>query len=554
MVDFRIYRYAFAPALLAFVALMFSLQGVPAAIEPVAPPASFESGPAAATAREIVETAPERQPGSAGDEAIADLVAERFAEIEVGTVSEQTLEASFDGDDVSVRNVILTLPGDSPASIVVLAGRDSADGPGAASSAAATGALVELGGALAVSGHARTYVLASTSATTAGAAGAREAVAAVPDPGAVEAVVVLSQPGSEDPRGPYVIDSSTGTTRTAAQLVSTAELAVAEQAGREAGQPGVVSQLARLAFPSGLGEQAPLIAAGFDAVGISSAGERPLPPGEDEIDDLSRPVLGDLGQATSTIVQALDASEAELVRGPDPYLDTGDNLVPGWAVALLALALLAPALVAAVDASGWALRRSQGLTEALIWAVCAVVPLLAGLIALYALALVGLVDTPDFPFDPGRHGLDAATVASTILIVAAIAGAAVAIRPLRVALDAPRAGLVAAVGITSVAAGLLAWLANPYLGLLAAPAAHAWLLAAAGAGAGGAALGVVAALAPLVIALGVVASALGLGVTAPWTFAVMVAGGQLPFGVAASICVLVASLVAVVAVARRMAA
>ena len=554
MLDFRIYRYAFAPALLAFVALMFSLQGVPAGIEPVAPPASFESGRAAATAREIVETAPERQPGSAGDEAVADLVAERFAETEVGTVSEQALEASFDGDDVTVRNVILTLPGDSPASIVVLAGRDSADGPGAASSAAATATLVELGGALAVAGHAKTYVLASTSATTAGAAGAREAVAAVPDPEAVEAVIVLSQPGSANPRGPYVIDSSTDTTRTAAQLVSTAELAVAEQAGREAGQPGVVSQLARLAFPSGLGEQAPLIAAGLDAIGISSAGERPLPAGEDEIDDLSRPVLGDFGQAASTIVQAVDASAAELERGPDPYLDTGDNLVPGWAVALLALALLAPALVAAVDASGWALRRSQGLAEALAWAACALVPLLAGLVALYALALVGLVDTPDFPFDPGRQGFDVAAGASTILVAAAIVGTVAVLRPLRLSLDAPLPGLVAAVGVTSVAGGLLAWLANPYLGLLAVPAAHAWLLAAAGAGGRLAILGVLAALGPLLIALGVVASALGLGAVAPWTFALLVADGQIPFGVAASLCILVASLAAVVAVARRMPA
>ena len=70
---------------------------------------------------------------------------ERFEEIVSGTVAEQTVDASVDGEDVELRNVLLTLPGTTDRAIVVIAGRDSRGrAPGRASSAAATGVLLEL--------------------------------------------------------------------------------------------------------------------------------------------------------------------------------------------------------------------------------------------------------------------------------------------------------------------------------------------------------------------------------------------------------------------------
>ena len=48
-----------------------------------------------------------------GDAAAADLVADRFDEIATGAVSEQRFEAYLDGDDVELRNVLLTLPGEA---------------------------------------------------------------------------------------------------------------------------------------------------------------------------------------------------------------------------------------------------------------------------------------------------------------------------------------------------------------------------------------------------------------------------------------------------------
>ena len=70
---------------------MFSLEGAPDALEPVTPPSTFEGDRAAAIARQIATTTPDREPGSEGDAAVADLVANRFGDIPAGAVSEQTL-------------------------------------------------------------------------------------------------------------------------------------------------------------------------------------------------------------------------------------------------------------------------------------------------------------------------------------------------------------------------------------------------------------------------------------------------------------------------------
>src|SRR3954452_16427229 len=138
MVNFRLYRLAFVPALLAVVVAMFSLEGAPDPLEPATPPTSFEGDRAAALARQIANAAPDRSPGSEGDAAIADLVAGRFDEIPSGAVTEQRFGTEIDGEQRTLRNVLLTLPGDADSTILIVAGRDTTAPPGAASSAAAT--------------------------------------------------------------------------------------------------------------------------------------------------------------------------------------------------------------------------------------------------------------------------------------------------------------------------------------------------------------------------------------------------------------------------------
>ena len=550
MVNFRLYRPALAAPACALVALMFSLEGVPEPLEPAVSPATFEAGRAAATARQIVDAAQERAPGSEGDAAGADLVARRFAEIPAGTVSEQTVSASFDGEEVETRNVLITLPGESPVTIVVLAGRDAARGSGAASSAAATGVLTELAAALGVAGHRKTYVVASTSGAAEGAAGARQLLGALADPSAVEAVVVISQPGAAERSRPFVVTSSTDSGRTAIQLARTAAEAVEVQAQEPGDDSQIFGQIARLAIPAGLGEQAPLIGAGADAVAISSAGERPLEPEADQPEDVSVATLGDFGRAAQSTVQAIDAADSPLEHGPSSYVEAGGNLVPGWTLALLGMALLLPAAVAAVDTLARASRRPQRLGASVLWVAGWSAPLLAGLVALYGLALVGVIARPEFPFDPGRYEIGIAAGVAFVLCCAAVAGGGLAVRRFERASRPARGPLVAGLGAVSVAAGLLAWLSNPYLGLLIAPAAHVWLLASGPPGrlrAVATIVAGVAALLPLLFALGHLASVLELGADAPWTFMLLLADGQIGLASAVAICLLCGSLAAVTA-------
>ena len=74
----------------------------------------------------------------------------------------------------------------------------------------------------------------------------------------------------------------TGSQSASARLVRPRERALTDQTGRKPRTDGVFGELARLALPSGLGDQAVLIQRGIDAIGLSSAGEPPLPVAEDQ--------------------------------------------------------------------------------------------------------------------------------------------------------------------------------------------------------------------------------------------------------------------------------
>ncbi|MFL5869471.1 MAG: hypothetical protein ACJ75R_00180 [Solirubrobacterales bacterium] len=547
LVNLRLYRLAFIPAAVALVAVMFSLEGVPPPIAQPVPAGTYQGDSAAATARQIVRLAPERPAGSAGDDRVADFVADRFKQISGGAVGEQRVDAELDGGDASVRNVFLTLPGDVGRTIVVVAGRDSPRGPGAASSAAATGALLELAGSLGVAGHNATYVLASTSG---GSSGVTQLLDGLSDED-VEAAVVISQPGAAAPSQDYVVASSSGERSASIQVRRTAAEAVLNQVGTAAAEPSAFESLARLAIPSGIGAQAPLIAEGVDAVAISSAGERPLPESADQLDDLSAETLDGFGRATQILIGEIDGA-ASLEHGPTAYMQIGDNLVPGWSLSLLALALLLPALVAAIDGCARASRREQHLVRGLGWAAARSMPAIGALAVLYGLALVGVVPRPPFPFDPGLHPVGARAVISLVAIVGAGLASAGVLRLLRVTGSTAPASSVAALGALTSAAGLVLWLANPYLALLAAPVAHLWLLAdSPPSRRRGAVVALSAALAavPAIAALASVSRALDLGADAPWTLTIMVADGQLGLAITAASCFLLGGLLGAVALA-----
>jgi hypothetical protein len=472
VVDLRLYRIAFLPTLAAVVALLFSLQSAPGPLHPLVAPTGFERSAATRYAQQIVARAPDRSPGSPGDAAAAAMVVRTFKTVAAGHLAIQRF-----GNDGSLSNVILKLPGQSHDQLVLLAPRDTASPPGAASSAAATGALEELASALGTVQHTKTIILVSTDGGSSGAAGARVLADDYLDPSRVDGIVALEQPGVATPHQPYLLDTSTGADSTSIQLVRTAELSLAEQAGLHTAEPGPFGQIAELALPGGLGEQAVLIARGYDAVGLSSAGERPLPPSEDQLADLSGKTLDRFARTAMGLVLALDSTPGQPIHGPGAYIEVGGNLVPGWALGVLAFTLLLPALVAAVDALARAGRRHVA-RAAIAWAAIRSLPLVVALAALYAMALIGIVPRPSFPFDPGTFALGPAEVLAMLALVLVAGAVWWRLGRNRMAVRMAPESAAAALGLLCGLALVVILVVNPYLALLLVPLAHPWLIEA----------------------------------------------------------------------------
>ena len=110
MIEPRIYRAAFLPALLALVVAMFALESQPRGL-PQASPADvlFEGTSAANTARSIAGRAPDRRPGTSGDAATAQRVIASFKRSGFTTTVDR-----FDDDGMGMTNVVGTRPGLSP--------------------------------------------------------------------------------------------------------------------------------------------------------------------------------------------------------------------------------------------------------------------------------------------------------------------------------------------------------------------------------------------------------------------------------------------------------
>jgi hypothetical protein len=259
------------------------------------------------------------------------------------------------------------------------------------------------------------------------------------------------------------------------------------------------------------------------------------------------------GRSVQSAVGALDFATSSPVHGPGTYVRLGSNLIPGWALAALALALLLPAGVAAGDLCARVARRDLGFVPGLIWAAACALPFIGALAVLYALTLVGLVPRPPFPFDPGLYGLGARGAITFAAMVLVLAGTVVLLRRRNITARAAPEGAFAACAAIAVLALLAIWLINPYLALLLAPTAHVWLLAARPGGWARARTAIAAgvALLPLAAAIVAVATALDLGSSTPWTIALMVADGQIGLAETLAVCLLAGGLAGAVILAAR---
>jgi hypothetical protein len=546
VLDLKAYRLGFAPVLATLFVLAFSLQGVPDPLEPAVGTIEFDAEGAVDDARTLARIAPDPRPGSEDAVAAADHVRASLEEIASGSVGEQRFEGSVNGDDVELRNVVLTLPGSSDRAILVVAERDTRGGSGAASTASATGVLLELAAELGVAGRERTLIFGSIDGTGAEAEAISEMVNALPERTLVDAAVVISQPGAPAPAEPHLITASGGDERPSQTLIQTAEETLASRAQAGAGLDAAPGQVARLALPAASGAQAALLEEGVDAVAISGAGEVPLPP--ESAGELAPESIERFGATVLALVGALDTAAEPIAQEPESYVRLGDNTVPGWTISLLALALIVPPALPVSIVLARA-RRDGSARLALGWAAEWALVALTPLIALYFLALVGLIPRPEVPYDPGRFAVGPMEVAAMVFF-AALALAGWWILGLRRAPARPQpAVLGAAAGALCLAACLVAWVANPYLALAMAPLAHVVMVhGASGRLAAGAAvaLAVVAAL-PLLAVVLHVAGALDWGAATPWQLVVLVAGGGVGLLAAASLAV---ALVAVVAVVR----
>src|SRR4051812_13496798 len=139
LIELRVYRAAFVPALLAAVLTMFSLEDRPRPLpQGLAADVLFDGRLAATRAKEIADANPNRHAGGRGDRATADTV-ERNLAARGFTVERDR----FTRDGRSLQNVVGRRAGRTRRLVVVVADRDAASTPDLAGSASDTAALLE---------------------------------------------------------------------------------------------------------------------------------------------------------------------------------------------------------------------------------------------------------------------------------------------------------------------------------------------------------------------------------------------------------------------------
>jgi hypothetical protein len=484
VIEPRIYRAAFVPALLAIVLTMFSFESRPPKVpQGLAADVLFDGAQAAALATRIAADAPDRRAGSRGNRATAQLVADTFAARGfAGGGGSRPVVQRFSRDGRRMVNVVGRRAGSSRRQIVIVAARDASAVPDATGSAADTAALMQLARVYQGRPSRKTLVLASVDGSNLGEVGARRLVEVLPGPELVDAVLVVSDLGSRTSDGPVLQAWSNDSSRAGIGLQRTVADSVRQEVGSSAGGSGSLGQLARLSFPIGIGAQGVLLERGYDAVRISGSGELP-PEGDGPPEAIDQDRLGSLGRATLRTLTALDEGPRP-EHGPTSYIQAVSQVLPGWVLSLLAGSLLLPVLVASVDAFARARRRHIDVLRWMRWLGAWVAPFLAALALAQILALVDATPSPPAaPVPPDVLPLDgpALGVLGGILVGMALAFVLarwLAARPDPALEETPDLGGGVALGLAIAAGSLLLWLVNPYAGLLAVPAAHLWMLLA----------------------------------------------------------------------------
>jgi len=506
VLDVRVYRAAFLPALIALFVVAFSLQGRPSAVRTRAVADAFDPDRAYGGVRvrdsllQLGDAFGRRRPGSAGDAALATRVNEVLRAAGFSVTHTRDQGRTVDGQ-TELETVVGVRPGLSSRRIVVLAHRDSLDAPGLAD-LSGTAALLELArifrtrdptserepaapGARQLVGRdlRKTLVLVSTSGGSGGGAGAR-AWARAQDPAAIDGVLVLGDLASAVWHKPWVVPWSNGRAQPPLGWQRTVETAVRQEVGSDPGGARASAQWARRALPLTVGEQGEVNREGLPGVLLQVSGER----GPARNARVSRDRFEQLGRAALRTVTALDEAGRRAAGGETlaPFADEANgvvtlrNVLPDWSARLIVLCFLAPALVAALDAFFRARRRRLRSGPWVAWAltVGAAVPLAWAW--LRVLGISGALPAPRGPVAPWDLRLSSGQAAALASVALAVAGGVLVARMLtrsgKAARGNPAAGAAgAAVGALVCGVTLAVWLVNPFAAALLLPAAHLWL-------------------------------------------------------------------------------
>jgi hypothetical protein len=561
MLDPRIYRTGFVVVALALVVLAFSLQNQPGPASTTLAPEAFNGPSAYTTMNQMAADAPQRRPGSIGDDALATEVAQDFLhENENFTVSTDTFKGRTVDGTRTLEDVTAVLPGMSSGSLVVIAHRDSLQSPSVAD-LSGTATLVELARDLEGETLSRTVVLASTSGS-AGTAGAVRLASQLSGP--IDAVIVLGDLAGSRVRQPVIVPWSDGHAVAPPMLRNTVAAALQAQTGLGAGGTSFAGQFVHLAFPLTVSEQGPFGARGIPAVLLSLSGERG-PGAENPVQGPA--MITSMGRAVLQTISALDGGPA--VPAPSPYLILDGKVVPGWAVALFVIALIVPVLLATVDGTARALRRGCALWSWIVWVLACALPFAVGVLVVLAARLLGVISAaPPGPVRAGAIPLHGAGIAVLAVAGVAIVASFVVLRPLAIRLIAgrpaarrlgrtPDAGAAAAVLLVMCLITIAIWLVNPFAAALLVPALHLWLWVVTPDVALSAPLVLVllvVGLAPVALVVAYYAVTLGFGpLDAAWSAVLLLAGGDIGLLAALEWSVVLGCVVSVGLIALRAA-
>ena len=362
---------------------------------------------------------------------------------------------------------------------------------------------------------------------------------------------MISQPGVPDPEAPFVIGSGTDPESPSAQLMQTARGIAAAAFGQRDPAPGPWVGLSRLAYPIGIGEQAAI--------------RRRRHRGDRDQRSRRAPDPGLRGRGRHGLLgdprrrrQHVDRPDRDARRGPA----TGPGAErlhphrrqPGPGLDALAARDHAADRPAADRRRHLAARAPQRLADQADDRLGGRArPAAARRAAARLPARARRPDPgPGVPLRPGLYPPGSSGPIAFAALAAAVALAALLVRPMRTPLDVEPQTLAAAAGLLTGLAIFGIWLLNPYLALLLAPAAHVWLPAARASGPPRAsALAIVALLSliPALVAFATVAGQLDLGAGAPWQFLLLIEDGQVSLLTSLLWCALLGGLISCVAAA-----